>query len=361
MSNVQLTSINVELSVLATVTKSVEGYLSRQILQREDGDALVRQLSLLFSITAETAGGSEMASFDAMMTRLVDKASVDSRGFLAVQIAVSDNPPPRTLQKLARDVISVARPILVHSPMLDDEDLVSIAVDAGVAHMVAIAERAWLSIRVTDILVVKGDDTVRRSVTANHGAKLSNITFRILTDQARFDEILEESLVRREDVPRIIVRSLARNGSGRARLLLTEETPPREHRSVESWYKIYDFASAEMRVAMMTEQGFRGQKLFKRLVAEERFPEATIVFASLAYVRHSDLIEEIASDDMNLVLFLAKTLKLPLQTIFGYLNIGPWRHMIDGKRRQWAIRAYQNMSLETATKMLIDWRNKKRQ
>lgn len=350
---------------ITTIVNSLDGYLTGRIVARESGDALIRQLSILFSIAAESCEAHDIETFDRVFSRLIEDAAVDTRGFLSIQLAAAPRAPATTIRRLAADVIEVARPILVHSPHLDDADLIRIAVQTGLAHMAAIAERAELTVTVTDVLVTSGDDEVRRKLAGNHGARLSNRSFRRLSDQARVDPGLEEALVGREDVPDIVIRFLVRHGPGRARERLggavapgdgSEAREPAPARSAEAWAALYDFDAAEARVAAFAEQGLRGEPLLMRMVAEERFPEAAILAARLVGVRQADMIAWLTAADPGLFLAAAKTLPLQPRTVYGLLNIGPWRQMLDGRQRQEAVRHYLALDAEAAALRLAAWR-----
>jgi uncharacterized protein (DUF2336 family) len=110
------------------------------------------------------------------------------------------------LLHLANDDIPVAEPILRHSPALGDAELERLARQQSQDHLAAIAERAGLAERVTDILVVRGDDRVAIRVAANDRARFSVAGFSILTDRAQVNELLRERLAARADLPDAIAR-----------------------------------------------------------------------------------------------------------------------------------------------------------
>lgn len=321
---------------------------------------------MLFSITCEMSSPEEIEEFDQIFNRLVDDAAIDTRAFLSVQFSVAPKAPRTTIRRLARDVIEVARPILVHSPHLEGADLVAVAIDAGLAHMAAIAERAELPVVVTDVLVRRGDDDLRRRVAANHGAHFSGQGFRRLSEQARTDALLEEHLVDREDLPAIMVRFLVRHGSGQARERFVAGSPlacdrlrrvegmasafPR--RPLAAWLAIYDFDAAEARVAAFADHGQRGEPLLLRFVAEERFPEAAILLARMLGLGRDAVVGWMTDADPETFLVAARALPLQVRTVCGLLNIGPWRLALDGRARQAAIRGYQALDVEASRRRL---------
>ncbi|MEJ1161526.1 DUF2336 domain-containing protein [Prosthecomicrobium sp. N25] len=350
--------------VLATLASSFESYLSRKIGDRGSDDALARQLAQLFAMTGEDADAEALGVFDRIFGRLVEAVEADTRGYLSIQFSVMTNPPRATLLRLARDIITVARPILIHSPALAEADLVAILADTGLGHMGAVAERGDLTVTVTDIIVERGDDAVRRVLAGNHAALLSARGFRRLSLQARADERLEAVLIGRADVPDIVVRFLVRHGPGHARGRGTDVSREGEgtwtlpERPAETWALMYDFDAAEARVMALADLGHRGEPLLLRLVAEERFPEAVIVLAHLVQVRRDDMIGWLTARDAGPFLQACKTIPLEVRTVFGLLGLGPWRQMLDGRARQEAVRAYQGLEPGSARAWLAAWRRR---
>ena len=74
--------------------------------------------------------------------RLIDAADLPERAALAARLAPYSSAPRAVIQRLARDVIEVAAPILKHSPCLSAGDLEAIADQHGAAHAAVIAARS---------------------------------------------------------------------------------------------------------------------------------------------------------------------------------------------------------------------------
>jgi hypothetical protein len=73
--------------------------------------------------------------------RLIDATDASQRAELAVRLARYPSAPRRVIERLARDAIEVAAPILQHSPCLTRDDLEAIARDCGGAHAAIVAGR----------------------------------------------------------------------------------------------------------------------------------------------------------------------------------------------------------------------------
>ena len=74
--------------------------------------------------------------------RLIDAADLSERAALAARLAPYPSAPRAVIERLARDVIEVAAPILKHSPCLTAGDLEAIAEEHGAAHAAVIAARS---------------------------------------------------------------------------------------------------------------------------------------------------------------------------------------------------------------------------
>ncbi len=92
------------------------------------------------------------------------------RRALAVTLKSSDILPRDIALQLAKDVESVATPMLTFSPVYTDEDLAEIIRFSGPVRQIAIASRATLSETVTTALVEHGSEVAVRTACANDNA-----------------------------------------------------------------------------------------------------------------------------------------------------------------------------------------------
>ena len=92
------------------------------------------------------------------------------RRALAVTLKASPVVPRDVALKLARDVESVATPLLTASPVFTDEDLIEIIRFAGPVRQIAIATRISLPETVTAALVEHGAEAAVRTACANDNA-----------------------------------------------------------------------------------------------------------------------------------------------------------------------------------------------
>lgn len=124
-----------------------------------------------------------------------------ARRSYAGDVAAEPNLPHSVAAALAGDPESeVARLVLRLSPVLTDRDLAAIALNQSQDHLTAIAERARLSEKVTDILVERGDKGVLNTVGGNEGAQFSDIGFEQLLERGREAPEIHRTIAVRSDL-----------------------------------------------------------------------------------------------------------------------------------------------------------------
>ncbi len=149
------------------------------------------------SIEQAELSPDERAHAEAIMRLMLDDAAVLVRRALAVALKNSPKLPRDVANQLARDVDSIALPILQGSPVLNDSDLIEILRSAPPARQVAIASRDIMSITLTTAIA-------EHAVPAAVERALAN-------DNAKFDQRgLEAALTRFADRPAIIETMIQR-------------------------------------------------------------------------------------------------------------------------------------------------------
>lgn len=163
---------------------------------------ILRRVTDLFVIGADKYTDEQVAIFDDVIVRLI--ANMDQRALRELSARLSDvaNPPRSVVEQLSgSDDIAISGPTLEKSEGISDEALVSIATSKSQKHLKAIAGRPRLSEVVTDVLVDRGDTEVSRRVSANLGARLSEMGFVKLINRAKKDRNLADAIALRNDLP----------------------------------------------------------------------------------------------------------------------------------------------------------------
>jgi hypothetical protein len=160
--------------------------------------ALIAQIEQTCADDASPAG--ESADRMDMLRRLLDELDVDRRAMVAGRLADRPCLPRDVAMALAGDLIVVARPVLLRSPALSDDDLIELVYDCSREHHIAIAERKTVSADVSDILIEMGDLDVMVRLLENPGAEFYDQTLSRLVSASRHYPELREPLLRRSEL-----------------------------------------------------------------------------------------------------------------------------------------------------------------
>ncbi len=330
-------------------------------------DRLTRSLAQLFHHADAACSDEDRASFDRILIRIAPGATDGARLFLSDHLAGSPQPPRAILLLLANDDVEVARPILERSPALGENDLIDIARHHGARHMEVIAERGDLTFRVTDILVLRGDDDVRRVVAGNDRAQLSDKGFARLSVQSRGDTVVEARLIRRGDLPDLVIRFLIENGSPTAReALVDRDRGARPIRSLgcgalpiraaeDGWLEPYDFEASAVVLDRLAEVRNHVDGFLLRLAQSDRFPEIVHILAAVTDIRLETMKHLMVSLDTEPFAVIARALTLKTDTVREILATGPWLHRLDARSRDAMIARFRGLDPDEARARLVHW------
>ncbi len=127
---------------------------------------------------------------------LARQAERDVRKVLSQRLAHADWAPPALINVLALDEIEVARPVLAASPLLKDEDLLRVMVEATLEHQIEIARRPNLGGRVADAIIDRGEPATLTALAFNRTAEISLDGLRRMVEQSRRIAALRGPLTR---------------------------------------------------------------------------------------------------------------------------------------------------------------------
>lgn len=162
--------------------------------------AMLRQMTELFLTGSYTP--EQVAVFDGVIKRLTEGVASRDLIELSSRLAMMEGAPAETVMRLSSDDDpAVSAPVLEKSDVLQDADLVGIARSKSQGHLLAIAGRKRIADVVTDVLVERGSPAVKRKVTANGGAAISENSFARLISDARTDKDLAGMVKKRADIP----------------------------------------------------------------------------------------------------------------------------------------------------------------
>ena len=168
--------------------------------KRPENTELVTALGCACFTPDTTLGQPEIALLDEILHRLVRDVEMPVRRALAEQLSERDDAPHDLICLLADDVIDVAYTLLQKSPMLSDEDLVSVVTRHARQHALAISRRETLSEEVSAALVQTGDSNVVVSLLQNESANISGNTMEGLVAESESVAAYRAPLLGRKDL-----------------------------------------------------------------------------------------------------------------------------------------------------------------
>ncbi len=139
---------------------------------------------------------------------MVRDAEVRVREALSSHLKDSPLVPRDVAVSLAKDVDSVALPILESSEVLSDEDLLEIIRSHQPTKQVAIARRRSVSAPVADALVDTDNREAVAELVSNEGAELTEQSLAKVVEHYADEERIQDGLVHRADLPITIAERL---------------------------------------------------------------------------------------------------------------------------------------------------------
>ncbi len=165
-------------------------------------------------IALDNLAPEERAHADEIIAILVEDAAELVRRTLAVTLRNSPRLPRAVALRLAEDIDSVAVPILQHSPVLNDEDLVELVLALPEIKQAAIARRTNVSAQVCETIARNGAVVAVRDLARNRGAEWNDGAFDAGLRRFGDDEGVTSGLVMRDHVPLHIAEKLVALVSG---------------------------------------------------------------------------------------------------------------------------------------------------
>lgn len=190
------------------------------ILTRDEDDTVRERLAAKIAALVPDFANEERHKIRALSGKVLEVLARDQavkvRQVVAEALKDSVDAPVAVIQKLARDIeIQVAGPVLEHSPLLTDEDLLEIIAAGPIrGALTAIARRRQLSDRLSDgvahaALADPAESSSVHRLLQNRNAQIREDTLDRILDQASRIPAWHEPLVERPTLPMKAVRRLA--------------------------------------------------------------------------------------------------------------------------------------------------------
>ena len=159
-------------------------------------------------IRIKTLSEAERAFAHKLLEHISNDSAEMVRRALAVTLKNSPKLPHDIATKLAKDIESIAVPVLTHSPVFTDDDLVEVLKSKAAAKAIAVAKRISVSDHVARAIIRFGDSHAVAEVAANDGALISEETASYMLDIYKNDDLIAESMIARRDLPPRIVEKM---------------------------------------------------------------------------------------------------------------------------------------------------------
>ena len=130
------------------------------------------------------------------------------RRALAVTLRNSPELPREIALKLIADIDNIAVPVIAHSPVLTDEDLIALLRSKAAAKIIAIAKRPILSGNLVNAIVRYGDSQAVAEVAANDGAIIDQETAGHILQLYHDNDLIKEAFISRRDFPVAVMEKL---------------------------------------------------------------------------------------------------------------------------------------------------------
>ena len=125
------------------------------------------------------------ALLSSIFMSLVVEAERDIRHRLAEKLAGADWAPPALINVLALDEIEIARPVIAKSPVLGDDDLIRLLIEATIEHQIEVARRPNLGKAVVFEIMRQAEPAVLTALAGNYSAELGPEDMELLVGVAR--------------------------------------------------------------------------------------------------------------------------------------------------------------------------------
>ena len=317
---------------------------------------ILRQVADLFMSKAACLGESQIAVFDSVLVRLIDRADAKTLAHLSEILSTIELAPRETIRKLAfhNDPL-VAAPVLRNSIRLSEKDLVEIAKTHSQQHLQAISGRKLLNETLTDTLMRLGDVNVSNALARNTGAKFSECGYATLVGRAERDESLTEKLGLRLDLPANLLRELLAKATDivRARFL-TAPRPVAQAKTQGSGGATIpprpkvDYTEAKNHVLMLNRTGKLNDSMVNRFAVREEYVNVVAALALITEVKIEAIAPLMESDRLYGLIVACKAARLSWSTTTMIIRNRPGCPPTTQREFEQSIAVFESLLLSVA-------------
>jgi len=314
-----------------------------------------------FFAASQDAPPENLAMCEEVLTDLIAYVEVEVRQRIAERLALLEYAPRRVMQSLAIETISIAKPVLSNSPVLEDEDLLMVTRVCGPQHLEAIAQRPEISAFVTNELLRLGGIEVWERLARNNGATLEERTVGFLVNRAKENTRIQISLIDRQDLPESTIAKLVSEAGEAVRAHLhhtgrsnfvkhlesAEATTAKRIREGSNLIGM-DFEAVFDKVMQERQQVRLSWHHLMDAASRDDFPRTCAIFACLSGMRLEEAIHWLSRSEVDPALVAFKALRLNRELVATLLRTGPWQRILSSKARVDALRTFDRLNTTLA-------------
>ena len=298
---------------------------------------------------------------------MLDAAPDQLKSKISEEISILDYVPLKIVRYLALKNITVAKPILTHSEVLTERDLLVIISLRGNQHRAAIAARKDITFAISYKLVEKGNDEVIRILTGNVEAMISQRTFKLIADKVTVKTELEEIITTRNDIPANSLEyllekfnssellNILKNSNGKLKSLIemkmenldgdkdqNSNNHSKCNKKLETLYEIKTIYESKE----VTEQ-----TLISAIESDE-YDVVICLFSILSELHLEETLDVISSADARKLAIASKAKNLKINTVKTFLNSKIWDTPLPKEKVSDAVRTFKGLKQNIACDLL---------
>jgi uncharacterized protein (DUF2336 family) len=328
---------------------------------------ILRQVTLLFLADADRLDQSQIAVFDDVFRRLIERVDVRAQAALSNSLSGIGSAPRNAVRRLAlHNDLLVAGPVLRKSSSLLEKDLVEIANARGQEHLLEMSSRQTVNASLSDVLMKRGERAVLDKLIQNLGARFTEAGYAGLVEKAKRDEGLAEKLVRRSDVPPELRHGLVAKVSD-ARMRFLQTVSPALQEKIQATIATtaeragvpapipVDYSAAMGKMAELSRRGKLNDSSVNRFAVEHEYVDVVAALSFLSGTPVGVIVPLIKSAELDGLMVACRAARLNWSTTTMIIRHRPGCPTVTDFELEQAQAAFEALSLSVAQRTIRLW------
>jgi uncharacterized protein (DUF2336 family) len=328
---------------------------------------ILRQVTLLFLADADRLDQRQIAVFDDVFLRLIERVDVRAQAALSNSLSGIGSAPRNAVRRLAlHNDLLVAGPVLRKASSLLEKDLVEIANARGQEHLLEMSSRQIVNTSLSDVLMKRGERAVLDKLIQNLGARFTEAGYAGLVEKAKQDEGLAEKLVRRSDVPPELRHGLVAKVSD-ARMRFLQTVSPALQGKIQATIATtaeragvpapipVDYSAAMSKMAELSRRGKLSDSSVNRFAVEHEYVDVVAALSFLSGTPVGVIVPLIKSAELDGLMVACKAARLNWTTTTMIIRHRPGCPAVTDFELEQAQAAYEALSLSVAQRTIRLW------